>query len=505
MDREIDTSRIETVLSHHPDLKDVAVVERHTEAHNGDLERIAYVVPKHVAKSRDLKFSLFYFADAAPGADHRKYKLYLEGAKFADEHGFEAIWTPERHFHENGGLYPNPSVLSAALATITKQVKLRAGSVALPLHYPLRVAEEWSVVDNLSAGRVGVSFTSGWVPNDFAIAPKPESFKRKREVMLQSLEEVQQLWQGGTTRVRDGAGNEIDLRIFPKPVQPQLPIWLTCSGDPAMFEKAGQLGLHVLTALLTQSLEETAQKIVLYRTALAAHGHESESGQVTLMLHTFVSDNAQEARRQAEGPLTNYLKSHLDLIKTMIRSLEIKLDGIDPDDPVCLDYLAAFAFERYYQFGSLIGTPATCMAMVDRLKEMGVDEVACFIDFGVDNDSVINSLKHLNELKKLSESSFTVNAVALRKFVEQRLPGDSGPLTFEIHDRLPSAARSAVPVSEHWTATTKAMTARAGAYRVEFASRIPHEKIPRMSVDERVKLQRAARQRQKPRKSKTEG
>ena len=142
--------------------------------------------------------------------------------------------------------------MSAALATTTKHVKLRAGSVALPLHHPLRVAEEWSVVDNLSGGRVGVSFTSGWVPNDFALAPKPESFKLKREVMLQNIQEVQRLWQGGTTRVRDGAGNEVDLEIFPKPLQPQLPIWLTCSGDPAMFVKAGELGLNVLTALLTQ-------------------------------------------------------------------------------------------------------------------------------------------------------------------------------------------------------------------------------------------------------------
>ena len=454
----MNTKRVETVLSQHPDLKDVAVVER-------DAERIAYVVPKRVAQSRDLKFSLFYFADAAPGADDCKYKLYLEGAKFADEHGFEAIWTPERHFHENGGLYPNPSVLSAALATITKQVKLRAGSVALPLHYPLRVAEEWSVVDNLSAGRVGVSFTSGWVPNDFAIAPKPESYKCKRDVMLQSLQEVQQLWQGGTTRVRDGAGNEVDLRIFPKPVQRQLPIWLTCSGDPAMFETSGQLNLNVLTALLTQSLEETAEKITLYRQVLAASGHDPKAGRVALMLHTFVTNDATEARRKVEGPLTGYLKSHLGLVKTMIRSLDIKLDGIDPDDPVSLDYFAAFAFERYYQFGSLIGTPETCMAMVDRLKEMGVDEVACFIDFGVDNDSVIESLEYLNELKQLSESSFTVNENALRQFLEQRLPGETTDLTFEIHDELPRA-RSAV--------------ASAAVLR---------------SVEERVKL-RTARQRQ---------
>jgi len=398
----------------------------------------------------DLKFSLFYFADAAPGTVDFKYKLYLEGAKFADEHGFEAIWTPERHFHENGGLYPNPSVLSAALATTTKHVKLRAGSVALPLHYPLRVAEEWSIVDNLSGGRAGVSFTSGWVPNDFAIAPRPESFKLKREVMLENIQEVQRLWQGGTTRVRDGAGNEVDLEIFPKPLQSQLPIWLTCSGDPAMFVKAGELGLNVLTALLTQSLEETAGKIELYRKALAASGRDPQSGQVTLMLHTFVTDDAQQAREKVQGPLIDYFKSHLDLIKTMIKSLNINLDGIDPNDPVCLDYFAQFAFERYYQSGSLIGTPLTCMPMVDRLKAMGVDEVACFIDFGVDTDSVIESLTYLNQLKESSKTS-----------------SNESP-TLEIQDEpAPVATRGAAAGAEVW----------------------------QTSVDERIKLQRSARQR----------
>lgn len=140
-------------------------------------------------EAKKMAFSLFYFAadDSRSGAD--KYRLYLEGADYADRHGFEAVWTPERHFHESGGLYPNPSVLSAALAVTTQQIKLRAGSVVLPLHHTIRVAEEWSVIDNLSRGRVGLSFTSGWIPNDFAFFP--ERFANKREEMLRGIEEVQ--------------------------------------------------------------------------------------------------------------------------------------------------------------------------------------------------------------------------------------------------------------------------------------------------------------------------
>src|SRR5579863_4408662 len=117
------------------------------------------------------EFSLFFFsADSAERPD-RKYEMLLESTKFADEHGFAAVWTPERHFQRFGGLYGSPSVTGAALAVTTRNVSIRAGSVVLPLQSPLRVAEEWSMIDNLSNGRVAISAASGWHANDFVLSP----------------------------------------------------------------------------------------------------------------------------------------------------------------------------------------------------------------------------------------------------------------------------------------------------------------------------------------------
>lgn len=349
-----------------------------------------------------LDFSLFYFADDNAVYGEDKYRLYREGAMFADRNRLTAVWTPERHFHEKAGLYPNPSVLSGALATITKDVQLRAGSVVLPLHNSLRVAEEWSVVDNLSKGRVGLSFTSGWMPNDFAFFP--ERYSTKREEMFRGIEEVQELWRGQSIAGRDGVGKEIEVRIFPKPIQPELPIWLTCSGGPEMFEKAGELGCHVLTALLTQSLEEVTPKIKLYRDSLARHGHDPRSGKVTMMMHTFIGEDAEAVLQKVRAPLTKYLKSHLNLIETGAESLNLDVDVRDQDPEKVRDQMAAFAFERYYRTSSLIGTPTSCMKMVERLKAIGVDEVACLIDFGIDVDSVLESLEHLVVLRDLSHA-----------------------------------------------------------------------------------------------------
>ena len=378
---------MELISEDEPEVEEPAIpIETVSVSQNGDQKR-----------AKQLDFSLFFFAadNLRPGED--KYKLYLEGAKFADRNGFAAVWTPERHFHESGGLYPNPSVLSAALATITDRIKLRAGSVVMPLHHSIRVAEEWAVVDNLSGGRVGISLTSGWIPNDFTFFP--ERYANKREEMWRGIEEVQRLWRGETISARDGKGNATGLRVLPRPIQPELPIWITCSGDPEMFVSAGERGFHILTALLGQSVDEVATKISSYRQALAKHGHDPATRQVTLMMHTFVGPDLNYVLSKARTPLCNYLKAHVGLIETMTKSLDIKV-GVDQQ---YVDDLVAFAFERYYQTASLIGTPEKCLPMIDRLKQIGIDEVACFIDFGIDTASVFSSLQHLSRLRELSE------------------------------------------------------------------------------------------------------
>ena len=98
---------------------------------------------------RKIDFNLFYWGND-DGVGPKKYELLLEGARFADANGFNAVWTPERHFHAFGGPYPNPSVTGAAVAAVTQNLDVRAGSCVAPLHHPARIAEEWAVIDNLT-------------------------------------------------------------------------------------------------------------------------------------------------------------------------------------------------------------------------------------------------------------------------------------------------------------------------------------------------------------------
>src|SRR5919205_295688 len=142
--------------------------------------------------------------------------VLLGGSKKMDDLSkrFSSL-TPERHFQDFGGLYPNPSVLSAALAMITERVQIRAGSVALPLHHPVRVAEEWSVVDNLSNGRAAISCASGWHPDDFIFAPA--IYEDRKEVMFRHIELIQRLWSGETFMMPGVGGQEVAVRLSAEP------------------------------------------------------------------------------------------------------------------------------------------------------------------------------------------------------------------------------------------------------------------------------------------------
>ncbi|WP_164013945.1 non-ribosomal peptide synthetase/type I polyketide synthase [Pyxidicoccus trucidator] len=340
-------------------------------------------------------FSLSFFANDEDSLGGRKYRLLLEAAKFADANGFSAVWTPERHFHAFGGLYPRPAVVGAGVATVTERVGIRAGSVVLPLHDPVLVAEEWAVLDNLSDGRVGVSFASGWHANDFVFAP--DRYARRKEVMLRGVQEVRTLWRGGSVLRKNGAGDEIEVSLRPRPVQKELPVWLTAAGSPETFRLAGEMGAYVLTNLMGQNLEDLAGKVALYREAWRQHGHAGR-GHVSLMMHAYLGADPAEVRQRVRQPLLNYFRSSVDILAGFIASQGLKMDprSLTPAD---VDTLLDHGVERYVEDGGLFGTPDSCGPVVEKVRGLDVDEVACLIDFGVEVEATLEGLRHLDTLR----------------------------------------------------------------------------------------------------------
>lgn len=364
---------------------------------------------------RPLAFSLYYFAsdEGGPRADAQR-RLLFESARFADAHGFSALWAPERHFHAFGGLSPNPSVIAAALAALTRRVRIRSGSVVVPLHHPARVVEEWSAVDFLSAGRVDLALASGWFPNDFLLAP-PGAYEQRNELVFERVAELRRLWAGEPFEGVNPLGDRVSVRTMPRPVQRELPIWITAAGNPQTFRRAGALGLNVLTHLLGQSLEALAEKIAAYRTAWRQAGHPGR-GTVSLMLHTFVGEDDAMVRRLVKAPMLQYLGSSAQLVG----GYTAQVPFFQQRCPVAAGELTEgdladaleFSFERYYATSSLMGSFDHCLEMTDKLKAIEVDEVACLIDFGVEADAVLAALELLDELREVANTTPDVQAIA---------------------------------------------------------------------------------------------
>jgi natural product biosynthesis luciferase-like monooxygenase protein len=362
--------------------------------------------------AQTLQLGLFFWnvADESQLGAQDKYRLLLESARFADTHGFSAVWTPERHFAAFGGLFPNPAVTSAALATITRNVALRAGSCVVPLHHPARIAEEWAVVDNLSGGRVGLSIAAGWAAPDFVL--RPENHAEAKQKMFEAAEQVQRLWRGETLEFQGPTG-PVKVRTLPRPLQPELPLWVTTAGNPDSFIEAGRLGANLLTHLLGQSVDEVAQKIALYRRARREAGHAGR-GTVSLMLHSFIGESREQVEAIVREPMKAYLRSAMFLVKAAAwhfptfkklsaeqgASLDAFFENASDAD---MDALLDFAFERYFHDSGLFGSPQDGLAMLERVAGADVDEIACLIDFGLDADTVLAHLPGLDEVRVLAE------------------------------------------------------------------------------------------------------
>ncbi len=145
---------------------------------------------------------------------------------------------------------------------------------------------------------------------------------------------------------------------------------------------------------MNQTVDELAEKIAAYREGRRAAGLDPAGGHVTTLLFTYLDESDEKAREIARGPLCDYLRSYLDNSQKKIeqRIGEVEVDKED------IDYLTNRSCDDYFNGKSLVGTVESCAAVVNRLKKIGVDEIGCFVDFGVESGKVLESLRRVTLL-----------------------------------------------------------------------------------------------------------
>lgn len=337
-------------------------------------------------------FSFLFFSDVRKDiSDARKYEFMKDITLFADREGFEAIYIPERHFYEFGSIYANSAVMAAYLIPQTKRIRFRTAGVSLPLHHPAEVVEWWAMNDILSNGRIDLGFGTGWNKPDFVFSP--DNYEDRKQICWDRIPVVQKLWRGETVSFPGAGGEMVPVTVYPRPVQKELSVWLLATKSDDSFVHAGKMGYNVFTMLYGMDLDTMGKKIALYRNARKEAGFNPATGIVSLMLHTMLHKDVHTVERAVEGPFRKYIKSSMDAHVKAIEGDKAGEIG-DAEKEKILDY----AYHRYFKTGAIFGSVDEGKEIVDHAIAVGVNDIACLVDFGVDYDTVRASLPYLKNL-----------------------------------------------------------------------------------------------------------
>jgi probable LLM family oxidoreductase len=216
----------------------------------------------------------------------------LEEVELADKVGLDAYAIGEHHREEY--IASAPAVLLAAAAARTEKIRLSSAVTVLSSEDPVRLFQQFATVDLISKGRAEIivgrgSFTESYPLFGFDLRNYDELFAEKLDLLLHLRDEVKVYWQGKHRASLTGQG------VWPRPVQPVLPIRLGVGGTPNSFARAGALGLPLTVAIIGGEPHRFRPLIDLYREAGRRAGHAPESLDVAVHSVGYVAETDQRA------------------------------------------------------------------------------------------------------------------------------------------------------------------------------------------------------------------
>lgn len=223
----------------------------------------------------------------------------LEEAALADEVGLDVFGVGEHHRPDY--LASTPAVLLAAIAARTKRIRLTSAVTVLSSDDPVRVFQEFAMLDLISGGRAEVmagrgSFIESFPLFGFDLRDYDALFGEKLELLLKLRDDVRVTWAG---RHRAPLS---DQPVYPRPVQSPLPVWIAVGGTPQSVVRAATLGLPMALAIIGGSPARFVPFVELYRDAAAKAGHDPATLPVSINSHGFIADDARVAADLAFPP-----------------------------------------------------------------------------------------------------------------------------------------------------------------------------------------------------------
>jgi natural product biosynthesis luciferase-like monooxygenase protein len=323
-----------------------------------------------------VKFGLLTLFDHYPEdcSEEQYYKNFFEEVSCAEELGFDSIWLGEHHFCRY--ICPAPQIVAAAVAQRTKRLRIGTAIVLLP-HDPIRLAEDYALVDLLSGGRLDFGVGRGFIKATYD--GFNQSMEESRGRFTEALELIERAWRETSFSYEGKFYRANALTIMPRPLQkPSPPIFMAAAVSPESFVAAGEKGHSILLAPFFQSRAALKDNLQLYKQTLIQSGHSPEQVEIVGGYHSFVDETPELACRKWEFHYMRYMH--------FVSSL------ITPEEYTSPQYeawrrsseaLRRITWDRMYPDQVLCGDPAQCVDRIGMLQEQfGVTHFWVYMDLG---------------------------------------------------------------------------------------------------------------------------
>jgi natural product biosynthesis luciferase-like monooxygenase protein len=338
-----------------------------------------------------VKFSLFhlstFFLEFHPD-EHSFYQRMLQETEKAEALGFHSVWFAEHHFFNYGGHIPSVPVIGAAVAQRTRRIRIGSGIALLPLQDPIRIAEEFALLDCLSGGRLDFGIGRGFQKAEYDaferdMADSRALFEEAHEIILKAWTSEHFSYNGKFHRIHD-------LRVVPKPLQKPPPIYVACIFTPESFEWAGRRGYNLMVvpyALPTQQI--LIDNLRVYREARTAHGHTDEP-ELMAVYHFYCGQTAVKGKEEPRAAMLRYLSAAAESNREPAYSQQYaNYANLRGSFKVLMDY-----DEVLYPNRLIFGNPEQCIRRIEDIQSMGVTNVGLLVNFGgLEREQVMGSLE----------------------------------------------------------------------------------------------------------------
>jgi len=327
-----------------------------------------------------MEFGYFTLSDNHYDSNTRTANQFVEEicdqALHAEELGMHSAWIGEHHFNSLGVL-SCPDLVLTHIAARTKRIRLAPAVTVLPLHHPIRVAEQWATLDLLSGGRVDFAAGRGYDRREYE--PFAISFEDNQGIFEEGLEVVRKLWAAEARISHRGTHYRFDnVRITPSPVQQPIPTYVA-SFSKLSIELAGRLGCNLIVApfAAAMSFGGLRQVVDLYNETCIKHGQKPGRVMSSYFTH-FADSHAQEQAARARQ-IRYYRECVIPALpgdpRTAPPSYRYFIDMVDRLKKVRPEDLTENAV--------LLGTPQRVTDTLKKAEAAGISEVILYVNVGL--------------------------------------------------------------------------------------------------------------------------